>query len=470
MVRHEDASLPRTKGDTLAFKEMRSNESRVAGLLELSSADGLVGTSDSRDSDVLKRYNKDQPRDERGRFTHYGSAAASRYTKKRYTPSPHVAGEKHAMSKEMEAQADAVVEQQKSGDAEIHARDYQKAYDDGYKNADKLRRKILNREGRGEKRVNELRSLREAAYDESAKVYAEYKSAIKEHASKVENWESMGYFAQRDMEKKWEAESPAIRELAERRMAADDRAKSAEREIEGILLYQRERVLELIRVPPESRVGFKAKISSQDELDQLNRHAETYGYSYRVGDDSHGEEHKKKTNRAGRFIDLLLSKDAGNAAASETRSASLSFGTNIRPFCHGTTVCANGFFHDIPVFVHEMGHALERDAGFSSLARGFLHKRCGDEKPHAMRSDGDSGVEWGREDDFAKAFGEDAGYVGRYYGASEGSYTEIFSMGLELLYRNPVKFARSDPEYFNFIVGAMRGDIKSSKSGKMIES
>lgn len=38
--------------------------------------------------------------------------------------------------------------------------------------------------------------------------------------------------------------------------------------------------------------------------------------------------------------------------------------------------------------------------------------------------------------------------------------TEILSMGLEMLYLDPVTFARVDPEYFKFIVGVLRGDLR----------
>ena len=49
-----------------------------------------------------------------------------------------------------------------------------------------------------------------------------------------------------------------------------------------------------------------------------------------------------------------------------------------------------------------------------------------------------------------------AGYVGKTYANNS---TEVFSMGMEQLYKDPISFAEDDPEYFKFIVGVLRGDI-----------
>ena len=64
--------------------------------------------------------------------------------------------------------------------------------------------------------------------------------------------------------------------------------------------------------------------------------------------------------------------------------------------------------------------------------------------------------EIGNEDGFRDAFGDRAAYVGKDYGRRA---TEIVSMGLEELYRNPAVFAGNDPEYFKFTVGLLRGTL-----------
>lgn len=45
--------------------------------------------------------------------------------------------------------------------------------------------------------------------------------------------------------------------------------------------------------------------------------------------------------------------------------------------------------------------------------------------------------------------------MGKYY----KGHTEIISMGLELLYDDPIGFAERDPEYFKFLTGILNGDL-----------
>ena len=82
----------------------------------------------------------------------------------------------------------------------------------------------------------------------------------------------------------------------------------------------------------------------------------------------------------------------------------------------------------------------------------------GDEKSRRLSDiTGDPGYEdheVGRVDNFAAVFGKRAAYVGKQY---ENDYaTEVLSMGLEEMYRDPVGFAKADPDYFDFVVGVMR--------------
>jgi hypothetical protein len=48
-------------------------------------------------------------------------------------------------------------------------------------------------------------------------------------------------------------------------------------------------------------------------------------------------------------------------------------------------------------------------------------------------------------------------YIGRRYGRGYPPGTEVTSMGMEHLWRNPIQFARSDPEMFELIVNLQRG-------------
>jgi hypothetical protein len=114
---------------------------------------------------------------------------------------------------------------------------------------------------------------------------------------------------------------------------------------------------------------------------------------------------------------------------------------------------AAGRRREIETAVHELGHVVEfHKPAVRELAKQFLDHRCGDE-PVKKLTDlfpaanyGDDEV--GRRDGFAKVFGADAYYVGKHYGSGS---TEVVSMGLEQLYRDPAKFAEKDPEYFAFV-------------------
>jgi hypothetical protein len=117
---------------------------------------------------------------------------------------------------------------------------------------------------------------------------------------------------------------------------------------------------------------------------------------------------------------------------------------------------------DVATVVHELGHALEaRLAGVGDRAREFLAHRVGSEAPRPMNElTGSSRYrpdERGREDKFGAVFGDHAGYVGKDYG---GRASEIMSMGIEQLHRDPARFAKDDPEYFRFVAGILDGSLR----------
>lgn len=104
------------------------------------------------------------------------------------------------------------------------------------------------------------------------------------------------------------------------------------------------------------------------------------------------------------------------------------------------------------VTVHELGHAVEHRKGLLFKAKQFIDYRCGDEAEVSLREkfgDAFEADEKGKKDDFDRVFpGSDAYYVGKAYSHA----TELFSMGLEKLYTDPVGFFEGDPEYAAFIL------------------
>lgn len=116
---------------------------------------------------------------------------------------------------------------------------------------------------------------------------------------------------------------------------------------------------------------------------------------------------------------------------------------------------------DAGTYAHELGHHLEDVIpGAKDRVREFLAKRCGDEEPVSLREKfarhGFDADERGRADDFGKLFPDDSAsayYVGKVYPSGE---TEVLSMGLELLWRDPKRFAATDPEYFDLVMDILQ--------------
>lgn len=114
------------------------------------------------------------------------------------------------------------------------------------------------------------------------------------------------------------------------------------------------------------------------------------------------------------------------------------------------------------IAAHEIGHHLEEHVpGLHEAVLQFDKLRFGDEQPQQLnklfpelryRDD-----EFGRKDKLEELFGEQSAY---YVGKQYQGNSEILSMGLEQLYRDPVRFAKLDREYFNFVVSALRGDFR----------
>ena len=108
----------------------------------------------------------------------------------------------------------------------------------------------------------------------------------------------------------------------------------------------------------------------------------------------------------------------------------------------------------IPVVIHESGHWLEEsDLGINKKARDFLERRTAGEqwqKLSALTGNANyADTEIAKPDKFLHP------YMGKKVNSASNS--EIISMGLEYMYRDPARFAKKDPEYFAFIHDTMRG-------------
>ena len=112
------------------------------------------------------------------------------------------------------------------------------------------------------------------------------------------------------------------------------------------------------------------------------------------------------------------------------------------------------------VYIHEMGHVLEdSELHYKRRAVSYLlHRKRGKEKW--------LGDDY-KQNEIAFPTTFQRPYTGKVYrrGGSKTqpgggiTDTEVVSIGLEELYNDPVSMARLDPEFFNFIVGLIRGKI-----------
>ena len=131
------------------------------------------------------------------------------------------------------------------------------------------------------------------------------------------------------------------------------------------------------------------------------------------------------------------------------------------------------------VYVHEYGHQIEYGSGeIRNLTRDFLNSRTsGEEVVNFSEKFPESGyrdTEKGAKDGFAAAH-EAAGfdkqeserrayYVGKRYRAG---HTEVLTMGLELMHKNPAAFAKSDPEWFDLVSGITTGRLLNGKQREL---
>lgn len=138
---------------------------------------------------------------------------------------------------------------------------------------------------------------------------------------------------------------------------------------------------------------------------------------------------------------------------------------------NGVHIASN---ESVPVIVHEMGHHLEYlikgQQGNNLLKasnefRAARIKKSGSKDVFLREKFGRryADTEVGNPDDFEKLWGKDntkAYYAGRDYSKEISGPeipTEVLTLGVETLAEDPITFARKDPEYFRFIVAALRG-------------
>lgn len=107
--------------------------------------------------------------------------------------------------------------------------------------------------------------------------------------------------------------------------------------------------------------------------------------------------------------------------------------------------------------IHEAGHYWEHiDSDQLRLAKDFLDRRTAGEEPVKLK-DLFPGHGY-RDDEITKVDKFKEPYMGKIYTRA----TEITSMGLEGVYKDPLGFAQEDPDYFDFIIDSLRRNRRGS--------
>jgi len=109
-------------------------------------------------------------------------------------------------------------------------------------------------------------------------------------------------------------------------------------------------------------------------------------------------------------------------------------------------------------FVHEFGHHVSyKLKGFMRAQNKFFNERTIGEKVQKLLSYDVPG----KKDNW-KTFSE---YAGRVY--EDGRTTEVASVGIEHIWKNPIRAATKDPDWFNLIISELKGIPISKTAGRL---
>lgn len=129
-------------------------------------------------------------------------------------------------------------------------------------------------------------------------------------------------------------------------------------------------------------------------------------------------------------------------------------------------------YDDVATYVHEMGHHLEYEVKeIQDAAFRFLEARTKGYKARTMREI--TGRKFYKVDEIATEDKFFSPYVGKHYLNTNLPYnsltaaqradlrrsSEVISMGLEAMYRDPRKFLKEDPEHFGLIWSIITGQL-----------
>ena len=177
------------------------------------------------------------------------------------------------------------------------------------------------------------------------------------------------------------------------------------------------------------------------------RHGRKFNYTYSP---ERQAELSDASNRVARLVDKkvaphlrahMICAPEGMRAWEETGE-----GTGLQGL-HRVLSPANASFNTVH---HELGHVIEDlSPHVKTRVMEFLEYRGKGKKPVWL------GPPFGKKEiGYRGVFKDD--YCGKVY-PKDWNATEVLSMGIQYLLNDPTKFAAEDPEYFDFMVGVLRG-------------
>lgn len=245
---------------------------------------------------------------------------------------------------------------------------------------------------------------------------------------------------------------------AERRFqqgtVSEEALKEIREDIEGAIAESKERI-----------AGFRAELEQKPNLEDVTKLVEVpredrLKFKASVESDA-AKTTKTKADKAAEFLEAVTKK---RSSMHVTHAGVREYHRGHRAFYRQSEDAAHmALDNPVKTFVHEFGHHLEYNLpNAQRLANEFRNMRVArsGKKDVSMnkviKTSAYGPEEIGNDDNFRELFAEKhrAYYVGKTY--AHGA-TEIMSMGLEELYKDPLRMAAKDPEYFKFIVGVVRG-------------
>ena len=199
--------------------------------------------------------------------------------------------------------------------------------------------------------------------------------------------------------------------------------------------------MELLAVPKDQQANVKlttkirkGRAEAQEGLDAFNKLCGT-------GTVNGQKVEVKRTNRSRSFYrDKLTRTYAGFGAGGKDMTVTVGGEVHLSSWSSARTM------------IHEMGHWLEnRDPKIAKRVQSFLARRTRGETAQKLSVlTGDSAYkayEVAKPDKFMDA------YVGKVYGTG----SEVISMGLQYMFSGAAKFAKQDPDFFDFMISVLRG-------------